>query len=204
MLFKLFLNAFLLIYFCSFISPALFADSHKADLDLSGKHIAILIGEGFHDGETFIPMGYMLNMGATVTVIGVKPGIHKAYNSDIIAKVHKSVKDVSIEDFDALIIPGGRSPNWLRQYEEVLDFTRKFFNTGKPTAAICHGPQVLITAGVLKNLEATCFPGMRDELKKAGVNYHDSAVVRDKNLITSRIPDDIPMFCKTIAEAIVE
>jgi protease I len=77
-----------------------------AEQDLSGKHVAILVGEGFHDGETYIPMGYVANLGAKVTVIGLKPGVHKAYNSDITVTVHSSVSDVSVEDFEALIIPG--------------------------------------------------------------------------------------------------
>lgn len=170
--------------------------------DLSGKHVAILVGEGFHDGETYIPMGYVANLGAEVTVIGLKPGVHKAYNSDITAKVHASVNDVSVDDFDALIIPGGHSPNWLRQHEDIVNFTRDFFNTGKPVAAICHGPQVLITAGVLEGRKATCFPAVDEEIKGAGAEYQDVPVLQDGNLITSRIPDDIPVFVKTLTKAL--
>jgi protease I len=199
---KLFLTGFVAIVmiFCF----GIFVETVAAKADLSGKHIAILIGEGFQDEEAYIPMGYMVNLGAKVTVVGVKPTTHKAYNSDITVKVHKSVSDVSPEDFDALIIPGGHSPGWLRQHEEVVKFARKFFETGKPTAAICHGPQVLITAGVLEGRKATCFPGVSEEIKGAGVEYHDVPVLRDGNLITSRIPDDIPLFCKMIAEALQE
>lgn len=191
--------AIVIVFSFSFLVEAVAARD-----DLSGKHVAILLGEGFHDGETYIPMGYMVNLGAKVTVIGVKPAIHNAYNSDITARVHRSASDVSPEDFDALIIPGGHSPGWLRRHEEVVKFTRRFFETGKPTAAICHGPQVLITAKVLEGRKATCFPAVSDELKGAGAQYKDVPVLRDGNLITSRIPDDIPLFCKTIAEALQE
>lgn len=168
------------------------------------RRVAILLGEGFYDGEAYIPMRYMTNLGTKVTVVGVKPATHKAYNSDITVKVHKSVSDVSPEDFDALIIPGGHSPGWLRQHGEIVKFARKFFETGKPTAAICHGPQVLITAKVFEGRKATCFPAVSNEIKGAGAEYHDVPVLRDGNLITSRIPDDIPLFCKTIAEALQE
>lgn len=171
---------------------------------LAGKHVAVLVGEGFHDGETLMPMAYLINRGAQVTVIGVAPGIHKAYNSDITAEVHKAVGDVSVDDFDALIIPGGHSPDWLRQHEAIVSFARDFFTSGKPVAAICHGPQVLITAGVLEEVDATCFPGMSDELKESGANYQDVPVLRDGNLITSRIPDDIPVFSEAIKKALLE
>lgn len=86
----------------------------------------------------------------------------------------------------------------------MVQFTKEFFETGKPIAAICHGPQVLVTAGVLDGKKSTCFPGMSDELKEAGAAYHDQPVVRDGNLITSRIPDDIPLFSKTLEAALLE
>ncbi len=109
-----------------------------------------------------------------------------------------------MDDFHAMVIPGGHSPNWLRQHEAVVDFARAFYASGKPTAAICHGPQVLITAGVLDGVDATCFPGMSDELKESGANYQDVPVLRDGNLITSRIPDDIPAFSEAIKQALLE
>ncbi len=171
---------------------------------LQGKHVAFLVGEGFHDGETFIPMAHLINRGAKVTVIGVEPAVHTAYNSAITAHIHRSVDEVSVEDFDALVIPGGRSPNWLRAHTAVVDFTRDFFESGRVVAAICHGPQVLVTAGVLDDIKATSFPRMSDELKAAGVVYIDGPVVIDKNLITSRIPDDIPEFVKAIEEALLD
>ncbi len=171
---------------------------------LGEKHVAVLVGEGFHDGETLMPMAYLVNRGVKVTVVGVEPAEHTAYNSEITAAVHKSVADVSVDDFDALVIPGGRSPDWLRQHDAVVAFARDFYKSGKPVAAICHGPQVLITAGVLDGVKATCFPGMSDELKESGADYEDKAVLRDGNLITSRIPDDIPMFSEAIKKALLE
>lgn len=181
------------------------AGSHEAAQEnLSGIHVAFLVGEGFHDGETYMPMAYLANRGAKVTVIGVEAGEVSAYNSEITAFVQKSVTDVNVEDFDAMVIPGGQSPDWLRQHEAVVEFAKNFFESGKLTAAICHGPQVLVAAGVLEDRAATCFPGIADELKEAGVDYEDVPVKRDGNLITSRIPDDIPVFSKTIEEALME
>ncbi len=173
-------------------------------MPLRGKHVAFLVGEGFHDGETYIPMSYLINRGARVTVIGAEPETVTAYNSDITIRVHRSARAVRPERYDALVIPGGRSPDWLREHEDVVTFAGDFFETGKPVAAICHGPQVLITAGVLEGRAATCFADMSDELKEAGADYSDEAVVRDDNLITSRNPDDIPAFSEAIKNALLE
>lgn len=173
-------------------------------MPLRGKHVAFLVGEGFHDGETFIPMAYLINQGARITVIGVEPATVTAYNSEITARVHRSVSDVDAGRYDALVIPGGRSPDWLRQHEEVVAFARDFFETGKPVAAICHGPQVLITAGVMEGRAATCFAAVADELKEAGAEYADETVVRDDNLITSRNPDDIPAFSEAIKKSLLK
>jgi len=172
--------------------------------ELGGKHVAFLVGEGFHDGETFMPMAYLVNRGATVTVIGVEPAVVTAYNSEMTAVVGKSVADVQVNDFDALVIPGGQSPDWLRQHDQVVTFTREFFEADKPIAAICHGPQLLIAAGVLEGREVTCFSDVADEVTQAGARYVDEPMVRDGNLITSRIPDDIPQFSAAIAEALIE
>ena len=179
------------------------AGSHDpVDQPLDGKHVAFLVCEGFHDGETYMPMAYLVNQGAKVSVIGTAPGEVTAYNSDMTAVVQKSVNDVNVEDFDALVIPGGESPANLREDEDVVEFARDFFESGKPVAAICHGPQVLITAGVLEGRRATGFQDIADELRDAGADYEDVEVMEDENLITSRNPDDIPIFSETIAEAL--
>ncbi len=169
---------------------------------LSGKSVAFLITEGFHDGETMYPMAYLINHGANVTVIGVEPGTYTAYNSDLTARVERSVREVSPADFDALVIPGGHSPGNLREHEEVISFVRDFVDAGKPTAAICHGPQVLVTAGVIADRTLTGFEAVQDEITGAGAHFEDAEVIVDGNLITSRIPDDLPAFSKEIARAL--
>ncbi len=160
--------------------------------------IAVLVGEGFHDGEAYMPIGYFTNLGAELTVIGPEAGTVKAYNSNFTIDIEKAVSEVSIHDFDVLILPGGQAPASLREIDEVVVFARNFFLSGKPTAAICHGPQVLITAGVLEGKTATSFPGIKDELEEAGVNYLDEKVVVDGNLITSRTPPDLFDFVTAI------
>jgi protease I len=169
---------------------------------LEGKHVAFLVGEGVHDGETLMPMAYLVNRGAKVTIIGVEPGTVTAYNSAFQFKVQESVANVSFDTFDALVIPGGRSPAFLREHENVVDFVRGYFETGKPVAAICHGPQVLVTAGLLEGYRATAIETIRDELTGAGADYVDEEVVIDRNLITSRLPPDLPAFSVRLVESL--
>ncbi|TVQ77756.1 MAG: type 1 glutamine amidotransferase [Phycisphaeraceae bacterium] len=171
---------------------------------LSGMRVAILTGEGLHDAETLMPLAYLQNRGARVTVIGVETGLVKAYNSDIRVRVERSIAEVRPDDFDALVLPGGRAPAQLREHSEVVNFAREFFNSGKPVAAICHGPQILATAGVLEGRNATCIASISDEIREAGARYQDRPVVRDRNLVTSRIPDDIPVFLAMIEATMIE
>ena len=174
----------------------------KKDMKADKVHVAVLVTEGFHDGEAYMPIGYLYNRGARVTVIGPETGKVTAYNSDFTIKIQKAISEVSVDDFDALILPGGHAPAKLRENEEVVAFTKAFFETNKTTAAICHGPQVLVTAGVLDGLKSTSFPGIKDEMKKAGVLFEDAALVVDGNLITSRVPDDLSQFCRAIGKAL--
>jgi len=169
---------------------------------LQGKNVAFLITEGFHDGETMFPMGYLINHGANVTVIGVERGEYTAYNSDVTAIVTRSVNEVSPADFDALVIPGGHSPANLREHEDVISFVRAFVETDKPTAAICHGPQVLVTAGVIEGRTLTGVGGIRDEITGAGATFEDVEVMVDGNIITSRTPPDLPAFSRQIAQSL--
>lgn len=170
---------------------------------LMGNNVAFLVTEGFHDGETMFPMGYLMHHGANVTVIGVERGEYTAYNSDMTAVVIRSVIEVSADDFDALVIPGGRSPANLREHEEVINFVRAFVESGKPTAAICHGPQVLVTADVIEGRTLTGVGGIEDEITGAGATFVDVEVMVDGNIITSRTPPDLAAFSKQIAESLL-
>ncbi len=170
---------------------------------LMGNNVALLITEGFHDGETMFPMGYLMHHGANVTVIGVERGEFTAYNSDMTAVVIRSVIEVSPDDFDALVIPGGHSPANLREHEDVITFVRAFVESGKPTAAICHGPQVLVTADVIEGRTLTGVEGIEDEITGAGATFVDVEVMVDGNIITSRTPPDLAPFSKQIAESLL-
>lgn len=179
-------------------------DSEKAKLPFKGMRVAVLTGEGFQDAEALMPMAFLANRGAKVTVIGLQRGKVKAYNSDIHLMIHKAVADVAAQDFDLLVLPGGTAPDKIRGSEDVLKFTREFFKSGRPVAAICHGPQVLVTAGVVEGRKMTCYPGMADELKEAAADYQDKEVVRDGRLVTSRVPQDIPAWLSAIESMMAE
>lgn len=167
-------------------------------------NIAILLTGGFHDAEAYMPMGYLVNKGYDVTVIGPEKGMVKAYNSDFTIVVERDMDEVSTDDFAVLIIPGGHAPAALREDQAVVDFVKAFFETGKPVAAICHGPQVLITAGVMDGMTSSGYSGIREELEEAGATYIDQALVTDQNLITSRVPSDLSVFCRAIGESLEE
>ena len=164
--------------------------------------IAVLVTEGFHDGEAYMPMGYFANQGAKITVIGPARGKVKAYNSDFTIIIDKSVDEVHVDDFDVLILPGGQAPASLREDERVTAFASQFFNTGKPVAAICHGPQVLAAAGVLEGKTSSGVRGIQEELEEAGATYVNERVAIDGNLITSRNPGDLVAFCEAIEDAL--
>jgi len=175
----------------------------KVEKEKLGK-VALLVAEGFHDGETYMPIGFLVNQGFEVVVLGIDSGMVKAYNSNFTINIEKSVRDVSVDDFVALVIPGGTGPGVLRDNQEVIDFVSRFWETGKLVAAICHGPQVLVTAGVLYGRTATAFNYIQAELEGAGATFVDQSVVVDGNLITSRIPEDIYDFSRAIADALLQ
>ena len=159
---------------------------------LEGMEVAMLTGEGFQSQEAMMPLAFLTNRGAHVTVIGTEIKKVKAYDNEVHLVIEKTAEQADPDEYDALIIPGGHAPAKIRKNAHVVKFARTFYKSGKPVAAICHGPQVLITAGVVDDVEMTCYSGVKKELQKAGATYHDKAVVQDGNLITSRLPKDIP------------
>ncbi len=171
---------------------------------LYGKNVAFLITEGFHDAETLFPMAYLINHGAKVTVIGEERGTYTAYNSDVTARVERAVTEVSVGEFDVLVIPGGRSPARLRENENVVSFVKDFVESNKPTAAICHGPQILVTAGVISGRSLTGTGGIEGEITGAGALFENVEVLVDGNIITSRNPGDLPAFTREIAVSMVQ
>lgn len=174
--------------------------------DLSGKRIAVLLATGFEDAELTDPVAALRQSGAAVTLVGMnaddKSGVTGKHGTTVEADA--TIDEISAEDFDALVIPGGKGPALLRKDERVLDFTRAIDAQHKPLAAICHGPQVLATAGLLKGRTATSFFTVGAEVKKAGGRFVNRKVVVDGNLITSRMPGDIPPFIDAIMAALRE
>lgn len=170
---------------------------------LSGKRIAILVGEGFEDLEFYYPYYRLLEEGAEVTVVGVdRRSVCGKYGHVVVPDA--SIGDVRAEDFDGLVLPGGKSPENLRIHEAVVDFVRRICEAGKPVAAICHGPQLLISAGVLRGRTVTCVKKIRDDVVNAGAKYVDEPVVRDGNIVTSRVPSDLPHFCREFVRLLKE
>lgn len=165
--------------------------------------IAMLLGEGYEDAEFDVPYECLRSAEHEVTVIGKERGsvVHGKRGQSEVTIEHLA-EDVNVEDFDALVIPGGHGPDNLRLDERLVEFTRRFMLSGKPVAAICHGPQLLIEAEVVENRTMTSWPSVRKDLINAGAHWMDKAVVEDGNLITSRKPDDLDAFCQAILQRI--
>lgn len=170
-------------------------------MEIQGKSVAILIEDLYNEFEFWYPYYRMKEAGAKVTVVGTGA---KEYHSKIglPAPGGMPAESVKAADFDAVIIPGGYAPDRLRRFPAVLQLVKDCFNQGKIVAAICHAGWVPISAGILKGKKATCFVAIKDDLINAGAIYLDQEVVRDGNLITSRIPDDLPAFCREIIAAL--
>ncbi len=169
--------------------------------DLKGKNVAMIVARGFEDSEAVDPKKYLEEHGATVTVIGVTTD-EVAGKKGATLKPDATVDNVTVDQFDALVIPGGGAPEQLRIHDSAVNFTRKFVESGKPVASICHGPQLLISAEVLRGKTITCVKTIADDVKNAGANYVDEEVTIDENLITSRTPPDIPAFNEAIAKSL--
>lgn len=170
-------------------------------MDLHGKHIALLVAPQFRDEEVFEPIDYFTRAGASVVVIGLTRGAVRGKLGGTI-EPDQLLAEARAKDFDAVILPGGQAPEVLRLDPDVLDFVRAFDARHAVVAAICHGPQVLISADLLRGRRATCYQGIRDDVKLAGALYEDAPVVVDGHLITSREPSDLPRFHEAIREAL--
>jgi len=170
---------------------------------MKNKMVAVLIARKFHDDEVSSPVAYLREHGADVRFIGIQKGACTGLNGTRI-NVDATIQEVHANEFDALLIPGGRAPEVLRLDEGVLNFTKEFMMQAKLIAAICHGPQVLISAKLVGGRKMTCYPGIRDDLTNAGALYRDSEVVVDGNLITSRTPDDLNSFNRAVAANLID
>ena len=171
-------------------------------MELKGKRIAILAEDNYQELELWYPLLRMREAGAEVVVIGM-PGVEQ-YHSKLgyPVTVDATADDVSAEDFDALIVPGGYAPDRMRRHQAMIDLVRGVYERGGIIAAICHAAWVLVSAGIMKGKRATCVPAIKDDVINAGAIYMDEEVVQDGNRITSRVPSDLPAFCRTIITAL--
>jgi protease I len=155
----------------------------------------MISADNFEDTELLVPYYRLREEGIEVDVASIKKGPIKGKHGYEIG-ANKALKDVDPGEYDILILPGGKAPAEVRKHKEALEIARHFFEKQKPVSAICHGPQTLISAGLMKGRHATCYKSVAGEMKEAGARYEDKEVVVDGNLVTSRQPSDLPAFMR--------
>jgi protease I len=171
-------------------------------MDHASARVAILVEQQYQEMEVWYPVYRLREAGCKVTLVGPEAGQTYPSKLGYPAKSDKAANQVSADDFDAVVVPGGFAPDFLRRHDSVIKLVGAMAEQGKVVAAICHGPWVLCSTQALKGKKATCFFAIKDDVSNAGASYSDAEVVRDGNLITSRKPDDLPAFCVTILQAI--
>jgi deglycase len=175
---------------------------------LDGKHVAILVSDGFEQVEMTGPREALLKAGAKVDLVSPRKGKVQGFKHHDKADqfdVNVPLEQANAEEYDAIVLPGGvANPDELRTIPKAVSFVREFADAGKPIAAICHGPWTLIEAGVVRGRTLTSWPSLRTDLRNAGATWLDEEVVTDQGLVTSRKPDDIPAFNEKMIEEIAE
>ncbi len=161
----------------------------------------IISADGYEDTELFVPYYRLLEEGIETDIASMTKGPIKGKHGYEV-EATKRLADVAPDEYDMLILPGGRAPAIVRKELAALEIAKDFFRKGKPVAAICHGPQILITAGLLKGRHATCYRSVADELKASGALYADKPVIVDCNLVTSRQPSDLPAFMREVMKMV--
>jgi protease I len=170
-------------------------------MELPNTRACVLVEQQYQEMEVWYPVYRLREAGCRVTLVGPEAG--KSYPSKLgyPCKSDKAAGEVSADDFDVLLIPGGFAPDYLRRHGAILKLVSVMAEQGKVVAAICHGAWVLCSTQALKGKKATCFFAIKDDVINAGASYVDAEVVRDGNLITSRKPDDLPAFLQAILQA---
>ena len=171
-------------------------------MELEGKRIAILAEDNYNELELWYPLLRVREAGAHAEVVGMAGVDTYLSEYGYPVRVDVPAEGVSAEDFNAVIIPGGYAPDRMRRHQPMLNLVKGVFERGGIVAAICHAAWVPISAGILKGKRATCVSAIKDDVINAGATYVDAEVVQDDNLITSRVPTDLPAFCRTIIAAL--
>lgn len=173
-------------------------------MSLTGKRVACLVGDDYEDLEVWYPLLRLQEEGAEVDLVGLEAKKPHRGKHGYPAESTKGIGDVSADEYDAVIVPGGWMPDKLRRYPAILDFCREFDRQGKVIATICHGPWILISAKLVRGRTMTSTPGIKDDVENAGAKWVDQPAVRDGNLISARRPPDLPAWAKLIIEAMKE
>jgi protease I len=170
---------------------------------VAGKRVAMLVEDEFEDRELAGPIDILRAAGVEVVVVGPVAGAeYRGKRGQVTVKSELAAGAARVREFDAIVIPGGYAPDRMRMRHAMVDLVRDAMEAGKPVAAICHGPQLLISANALRGRTLTCWPSIAVDVKNAGGRYVDRPVVEDGNLITSRKPDDVPAFSEAILRAL--
>lgn len=160
------------------------------------KKILIFIENGFEDAEFIYPYYRFQEEGYTVDIVGPKGGETYSGKHGVPFKAELSPKEVQVTEYDAIVIPGGRAPDRMRINTDLVNIVKQAHRNGRLIAAVCHGPQMLIEADIVRGRKATCWKSVATDLKNAGAQYFDRPVIVDGNIVTSRQPADLPVFCK--------
>lgn len=169
-------------------------------MSLHGKRVAVLVEQQYQEMEVWYPVYRLREAGCAVELVGPEAGKTYASKLGYPAKATLSAKDAKGDDFAAVVIPGGFSPDYIRRSADLLRLVREVYAAGKPVAAICHGPWVLCSTTALKGRRVTCFHSIKDDVTNAGGTYVDEEVCIDGNVITSRTPEDLPAFVLALIE----
>jgi protease I len=165
--------------------------------------VACLLGQGFEDSEFRVPYDRLREADCEVEIIGTRAGEElRGYKGKETVKADRAIDEVRPDAYDALLIPGGMSPDHLRADQRFVEFVRAFDSSGRPVAAVCHGPQLLISAGLVKGRTLTAWKTIQEDLRQIGANVKDEPVVWDRNWITSRQPDDLDAFSDALLETL--
>jgi protease I len=173
-------------------------------MELQGKRVAVLAENTYQELELWYPLLRLREAGAETFVVGTGSAPTYTSKHGYPVDVDAVASEVDVADLDAIVIPGGYAPDLMRRDPGMVNLVRDAFDEGKIVAAICHAGWMLVSADVAIGKNATCFYSIKDDLVNAGATYMDAEVVRDGNLITSRMPSDLPAFCRTIIEALQE
>ncbi len=172
-------------------------------MELKGKTIAILVDQLYQEMEVWYPLYRLQEAGAKIVVVAAKAGETYPSKLGYPCKSERSYDEVSAQDFDGIVVPGGFAPDHIRRHPKANQLVHDIDKQGKLVAAICHGPWVLCSAhGLLKGRKVTSFFAIKDDVVNAGADWSDAEVVIDKNLVTSRKPEDLPAFCKACIDVL--